>query len=177
MKMGFIFSGIFWGVIIVLIGLSILLNVVFGIRFPFFRIAFALFLIWLGITLLTGRSTWTREKNKAIFEEKRIDSITPQTKYDIIFAKGVVDLSKVKLEEKVFKVEVNTVFGSGTIEIDPNLPTKIVVNSVFAGASMPDGNTIAFGQYIYKSDSLKEDTSYLLVNARVVFGGLEIVKK
>jgi len=47
------------------------------IRVPFFRIAFALFLIWLGITLLTGRTYWSREKNKAIFEEKRIDSITP----------------------------------------------------------------------------------------------------
>jgi len=177
MKMGFIFSGIFWGVIIVLIGLSILLNVVFGIRVPFFRIAFALFLIWLGITLLTGRTYWSREKNKAIFEEKRIDSITPQSKYDIIFAKGIVDLSKVTLEDKVLKVEVNTVFGSGIIEINPNLPTKIVVNSVFAGASMPDGNSIAFGQYTYKSDSLKEDTSYLLVRAHVVFGGLEIIKK
>lgn len=177
MKMGFIYSGVFWGVIIVLIGLSILLNVVFGIRVPFFRIAFALFLIWLGITLLTGRTFWSREKNKAIFEEKRIDSITPHSKYDIVFAKGVVDLSKVTLEDKIYKVEVNTVFGSGTIEIDPTLPTKIIVNSVFAGASMPDGNTIAFGQYTYKSDSLKEDKNYLLVKANVVFGGLQIVKK
>jgi len=175
--MGFIFSGVFWGVIIILIGLSIILNVVFGIRVPFFRIAFALFLIWLGITLLTGGSFWSRARNKAIFEEKRIDSITPNSKYDIVFGKGVIDLSKVILEDKVFKVEVNTVFGSGTIQIAPEIPAKIEVNSVFASASMPDGNSIAFGQYTYKSDNLKEDTSYLLVRAHVVFGGLQIVKK
>ncbi len=57
------------------------------------------------------------------------------------------------------------------------MPAKIIVNSVFAGARMPDGNTIAFGQYTYKSDSLKEDTSFLQVQANVVFGGLQIINK
>ncbi|MDH5683257.1 MAG: hypothetical protein OEZ20_02195 [candidate division WOR-3 bacterium] len=177
MKMGFIFSGIFWGVIIVIIGLSIILNVIFGIRIPIFRIIIALFLIWLGITLLTGGSFWSKNKNKAVFEEKRIDSITPHGKYDIVFGKGVIDLSKIVLEDKIFNVEVNTVFASGTIEIDPKIPAKIIVNSIFAGARMPDGNTIAFGQYTYKSDSLKEDTSYLRVDAQVVFGSLQIINK
>ncbi len=175
--MGFIFSGVFWGVIIVIIGLSIILNVIFGVHIPLFRIVFALFLIWLGITLLTGGSFWSRDKNKAIFEEKRIDSIKKGSRYDVVFGKGVIDLSNIKLEDKVFKVDVNTVFASNTIEIDSKMPVKIIVNSVFAGARMPDGNTIAFGQYTYKSDSLKEDTSYLHVQATVVFGGLQIINK
>ena len=175
--MGFIFSGVFWGAIIVIIGLSIILNVVFGVRIPLFRIVFALFLIWLGITLLTGGSFWSKDKNKAVFEEKRIDVIKKESKYDIVFGKGIIDLSKVVLEDKIFNVEVNTVFASGTIEIDSNMPAKIIVNSVFAGARMPDGNTIAFGQYTYKSDSLKEETSYLKVQANVVFGSLQIINK
>ena len=175
--MGFIFSGVFWGIIIVIIGLSIILNVIFGVHIPLFRIVFALFLIWLGITLLTGGSFWSKDKNKAIFEEKRIDAIKKASKYDVVFGKGVIDLSNIILEDKVFKVEINTVFASNTIEIDPKMPAKIIVNSVFAGARMPDGNTIAFGQYTYKSDSLKEDTSYLQVQANVVFGGLQIINK
>ncbi len=175
--MGFIFSGVFWGAIIVIIGISIILNVIFGIHIPLFRIVFALFLIWLGITLLTGGSFWSKDKNKVIFEEKRIDAIKKGNRYDVIFGKGVIDLSNVVLEEKVFKVEINTVFASNTIEIDSMMPAKIIVNSVFAGARMPDGNTIAFGQYTYKSDSLKEDTSYLQVQANVVFGGLQIINK
>jgi predicted membrane protein len=177
MKMGFIFSGVFWGVIIVILGLSIIVNVLFGVRIPIVRILFAIFLIWLGITLLTGGSFWSKNKHAAIFEEKKIDTISPSGKYDIVFGKGVIDLSNIVLKDEVYKVEVNTVFGSGTIEISKEMPAKVVVNSVFAGASMPDGNTIAFGQYTYKSDSLKDNKNYLLVNASVVFGGLQIESK
>ena len=45
MKMGFLFSGVFWGGVLVLLGISIIIKVVFHIDIPVFRVVVALVLI------------------------------------------------------------------------------------------------------------------------------------
>lgn len=63
------------------------------------------------------------------------------------------------------------------IKINPQLPTKIVVNSAFSEAKMPDGNIVSFGKYTYKSPNFKEEENHLFIQANVVFAGLEGVTK
>jgi hypothetical protein len=74
-------------------------------------------------------------------------------------------------------VRVNTVFGSGTIKINPDVPTLIEINSAFAGSRLPDGNAIAFGKYVYKNKSYSDTVKNLKVDASVVFGSLDIIEK
>jgi hypothetical protein len=66
-------------------------------------------------------------------------------------------------------------FGGGVIRLNPETPVKIMVNSAFAEAVMPDGNKVQFGNTSYQSKSYKEGQDGLLIEANVVFGGLEIV--
>ena len=175
--MGFIFTGVFWGVVLILIGLGVIINVVFGIRIPIFRTIFALFLIYLGIQMLTGTSFWNKSKKAAVFEEKKIEVTTASDKYDVVFGKGEIDLSGIKLKDRNVRVDINTVFGGSVIKINPALPTKIMASSAFGGAHLPDGNVVAFGQYTYKNDSFKDAKIYLLINASVIFGGIKFVVK
>ena len=49
-------SGVFIGVLFLLIGISILLKVFFHIHFPVFRTLLAIFVIYLGIKMLIGTS-------------------------------------------------------------------------------------------------------------------------
>jgi hypothetical protein len=176
MKMGLLFSGIFWGAMLVILGITVMLNFAFGIRLPIFRVLLALFFFYLGISLLSGIGlSSTRTRSTA--EIRRLEAGKPEKRYDVIFGRGIVDLTGVMLKEnRVTKVDVNTVFGASTIRVNPAIPTKVVVSSAFASARMPDGNSVAFGESTYRSDSLTDCTSYLLVNASVVFGSTEVVK-
>ncbi len=65
---------------------------------------------------------------------------------------------------------MNTVFGSGVIKLNPQIPAEIRVGSVFAEAKFPDENSIFMGKYIYRTKELKSEENHLIVDADVVFG-------
>ncbi len=176
--MSFLFSGIFWGLVVVLLGLLIIINAIFGTRIPIFPILFGLFLIWLGIRVITGPSHH-KTPQSAIFEEKTIITDSTSGKYDVVFGKGVIDLTGYKVEEGVKRIEINTIFGSSEIKIDPTMPVKIRASSAFGSARMPDKSMVGFGENTYRTDTLKQtDTkNYLLIDLHVVFGSAEVYGK
>jgi hypothetical protein len=171
--MSFIFSGLFWGIIVVLIGLSIILNVATGVKIPLVRIIFGLLLIYWGVSVLIGASFRSRHSGATIFSESEIKA-TQAGKQDVVFGKGTIDLTGIMLQPGVNRYEVSTVFGASVIRIDPAMPVKVVAGSAFAGVRMPDGGNIAFGETTYRSAGLREDSTYLLVKADVVFGSMEV---
>ena len=52
--MSFLSTAAFWGVIIVLIGLSIILREVFHVNIPFVRIIFGVLLIYWGVKIISN---------------------------------------------------------------------------------------------------------------------------
>jgi predicted membrane protein len=175
--MGFLFSGIFWGSILVLLGLSVIVRIVFNIHVPLVRIVFALVIIYLGVRVLVG-GTWNRcggpNASTVVFSDVKTELPKDSTEYNIIFGKGVVKLDSAALAEKNKKVKINTVFGATEIVVSSNIPAIIRVTSAFSGARMPDGNIISFGEYVYKTKAVSDPAKALHVDASVVFGGLEI---
>lgn len=178
MKMGFFFTGTFWGIILILAGISVLLKVFFQVDLPVFRIVFGLIVIAWGIHIITGRSVYQGHKDEAniVFSE---GDFTPndKNKYNVVFGKATTDLTALAREDLNAKIEINTVFAENTVLIDAKTPAHIVVNSVFAGAFLPDGNSAAMGTYHYKSPGLEKAKNYLRIEANVVFGSLKIVLK
>ena len=71
MKMG---AGIFWGIILILIGLGIVIRVVFNIDFPVFKFLVAIFFIFLGLRMMFGSfgivNFHVDSKNDVFFGEK-----------------------------------------------------------------------------------------------------------
>jgi hypothetical protein len=169
----FIFSGIFWSGVLILLGICIILNIIFKTHIPFVRIFFALLLVYIGVSLLFGRS-WHRHRWHTMREPERITITGPSEKHDIIFGEGEIDLTGVRLGDRTIRAEVDVVFGSGVIRLNPAIPVRVDVGSAFAEARRPDGADMGFGDHVYRSPNLDESKPHLLVKADVVFGKLEI---
>jgi predicted membrane protein len=173
MKMG---AGLFWGIILIIIGLSIIFRMFFDISV--FRILIAVVIILFGIRILIGKPNLfsKHQDNQVIFGEKNVQS-TPvnNSEYNTIFGKSVYDFRQISnLSPGRTKLEVNTIFGNTEIILPNNIAVKIKADAVFGSAIMPNGNTIAFGTLYYNSPESDTSSSHLYIEANVVFGSLEI---
>ena len=174
MKMG---AGVFWGALLILIGLALILRFVFNIDFPVVKVLFALFFIYLGLRILFGSFGLFRIEtgpNDVLFSEKEFIQPEHNKEYNIVFGKGNFDFTKIDLSQGSVNVKIGTVFGASLIRIDRDMPVKIEADAVFAGAQLPDGNTAVFGSSTYQSSSFNPDSSYLKIKLDVVFGGAEV---
>jgi len=171
----FLFSWLFWGAVVILIGLSIILTGVLDVKIPLFRIVVALVLIYLGVSLLIGRRWWVWRARTAVFSDSQISAAEAKGDYSVVFGRSDIDFRGVALKPGANRVEVSVVFGSSIIRVDPAMPVRVKASSAFGSAQMPDGNSTAFGEYTYKSPAFNADSGYLDVRASVGFGGLEVV--
>ncbi len=174
-KMGFLFSGIFWGIVLCLLGVSMILKVVFHLDIPVFRLVLASVLIVLGIRLLLG-VTWKNGpvRNSILFSDGELQAGQDDRDFVVVFGRGRMDLAGARPEGRTGPIEFTTVFGSGRIRVDPTIPTKVTLSSAFAGARVPDGTQIAFGTYVYRTPGQSDDAPFLDVRATVVFGEIVV---
>jgi len=173
MKMG---TGLFWGIILIVIGLSIIFRMIFDISL--FRIIIAVAIILFGIRILIGKPNLfsSHDENQVIFGEKSFHSApVNNTEYNTIFGKSVYDFRKINnLSPGRTKLKVNTIFGGTEILLPESIPVNIKADAVFGSACMPNGNTISFGTVHYNSANSDTASSYLYIEAGVVFGSVEI---
>ena len=166
-----LFSGVFWGIVLIFAGISVLVKVFFNIDIPVFRVIFGLFVIALGLSILLGRPVFKTGNHEFHYTSEA----GVKDEYNVIFGKGITDLST--LSAGAGTIEVNTIFGDNTLVINPAQPVHIRVESVFAGAVMPDGNTTAFGTYHYRTKKAATAKDALYIKATVVFGSLRVAEK
>lgn len=172
-------ASIFWAILLLVIGASLILKTVFNLDFSILRVIVAFVLIYLGIRLFIGKDfslfSDTDKETQVIFSEKTIRTLENGKKYDIIFGGAKFDLSELTIPDSaVVRVEINTIFGGSELTIDPKIPVRINSNSVFAGTKMPNGNTSAFGSLAYENDTAKRTTPRLIIETNTVFGGTHV---
>jgi predicted membrane protein len=177
MKMG---AGVFWGALLIVIGLALIIRFVFNIDFPVVKVIVAFFFIYLGIRILFGSFGTTRFEtgpNDVIFGEREFYEPEHNKEYNVVFGKGVFDFTDTDLSNGNVNVKIGTVFGGSEIIIDRDMPVVIEADAVFAGAELPAGNTAVFGSTKYQSDNFSYDTNHLKIKLDVVFGGAEVKRK
>jgi hypothetical protein len=174
----------FLGLVVILFGLSILLEGVFHIDIPVFRIAVGLVLMYLGARMLlnvfSGGGRHGRSDDSAVFSDREYRPNPGEggrLKYDIIFGRGVVDLTKVARDGADRRVEVNAVFGSATVKIDPSVPTEIEVNVAFGDARLPDHGTTALGSFRYRPPGQDKQEPKLHLKLNAVFGSCQVIEQ
>ncbi len=175
--MSFVSSAVFWGIIIILIGLSIILREVFHIHFPFLRVLFGLLLIFWGLKVLTGRSWKSRNHDAAVFSTANMSYDESKREYNIVFGRGNVDLFKSEVPSQNKKVEINVVFGEGNIILNDSIPAKVEMNSVFGRVRSKDEQTGVFGSSVYTTSAYRQDEPYFQIEANAVFGNINIENK
>lgn len=176
MKMGI---GIFWGVVLIIIGVSIVFKVVFDVSI--FRIIIACAFILIGIKILVGKSAINISSNDSdvIFNDRQYNEFpTSSTEYNTIFGKSVFDFSDAAIPtDKQINLEFNTIFGSSEIHLPPGLPVRIKAEAVFGSAKLPNDNTAVFGGANYVSEHDSTISSFVNIEANAIFGNVEIFQK
>jgi predicted membrane protein len=171
------------GIVLILLGLSALIKVIFNIDFPIFKIAFAALFIFIGIRMLTGNSIslfhGQSDEYSVIFGEKTVNSVKDGKEYNVIFGAAVYDFTHLELEPGTnTNIKLNTIFGGSKLILTRDMPVRINANSVFGGTSMPNGDNSVFGSAEYKNDTIPADSiAHLIIETNTIFGGLKVVKQ
>lgn len=175
MKMG---AGLFWGALLILIGIGIVIRVVFNINFPVVKFIVAFFFIFIGVKILIGNLNFGHvnvDENTTIFSESRFDGLDENFKeYNVIFGSSVIDLRNIDLSSGSKEIKINTIFGGTVLKIDDKTPLKVKADAAFANAKLPNGNAATFGTGRYESETFNSDSNYVYIKGDVVFGSLEI---
>jgi predicted membrane protein len=176
----FLFSGAFWGFILILAGLIVVINGVFHTQIPAFRVIFAVVLVSLGIMILSGGLGMhgVTDSNSIVLHEETMTAPTGENKeYNIILGRGLIRLTNISLEKGNVNIKINTVLGRGDVEIPGNMPVKISANAVFGDIRFPDSTFISFGHNEYDSGGLKGGENCLYLEVNTVMGETRIISK
>ena len=174
MKMVSLIDGIFWGVLLIVVGVWFLLRNTLPVHIPVARLIIAVVLIYLGIRVLVLRPV-IRDSNTMVFSESSLAySPSHGRDYNIIFSSGSVDLSEVALTSGSVSAEVNVVFGNGTLRINQSQPVRVSMSSAFGTVEAPSGRSVAFGDTVYTTPSYQAGSPALEIHATAVFGRLRI---
>ncbi len=177
-------NSMFWGVLIILVGVAVLVKSVFGIHLPIFKILFGLALIYCGIQVLLGNfclfnkcKTGKKDPDhEAVFshstfkyQEKNKDGF----KYTTVFGSSVLDLTTLS-ELPIRPLEITVLFGKTKVLVRKNTPLLIESQTVFGQTELPENNVNSFGPLRYKNAFAEEATETLKISSYTVFGALEI---
>lgn len=172
--MQFLFTGIFIGSLLVLWGISLIIEAIFGISIPVMRIGFAILLIYVGLILIKGM--YEVHNQKTIFfsqEAVKANSQNSTQYYKIVFGQGMIDLSTIDTSADIVYVQVYTLFGKAIVKLDPMVPTVVNATSILSSISFPDKTIVSLGNYRY-STGTSDQKPKLIVDATAVFSALEV---
>jgi predicted membrane protein len=170
-------SGLFWGIVLILIGLGIVIRIVFNIDLPIFKLLVAFFFIWLGLRIMLGdrgNLHFHATKNDVVFNENSFKEFNNENKeYNVVFGKAIYDFRELEIKDKT-TIHLHTIFGGAEIKLKRGTAYRIKAESVFGGIKLPNGNTSVFGTTNYKSENFNADSAHLFIKAEIVFGGIEL---
>ncbi|GAB1365570.1 hypothetical protein MASR1M36_04410 [Candidatus Cloacimonadaceae bacterium] len=177
MKMDFIFGNFFWGILVILLGLSIFLKG-FNIHLPLVKVFIAIIIIMFGVKLLIGGKPSVKISKRNYRHDSSVFYTGQSREYTMVFASGTIDLSDLPEDSKDF--EITVVFGSALVILPDDLNFRISPTSVFGSTVLPqhkhspDGkvveieSTAVFGRLEYdfrprqnplpKSDAMADST-------------------
>lgn len=178
-------------------GITVFVNIIFGIHIPFGRIFWGLMLVYIGVMLVTGttyrfRSCGSRYHGSAAsyanwmgaatidFDVETASKSINQSEFNTVMGSTDLDLtritpSSVPTNHIPLDININTVFGKTLVKISKDTPVRIDVRGAFSGSQLPNNSSIAFGSHTYISHP---DVQFIPVRivTSTVFGALEIVR-
>jgi hypothetical protein len=165
--------GLVLGLFLLMAGLSVLVKEVFGVEIPVFRLAFALLLLYAGISMLAGTAGYRTPRpwdEVVMFGVTELDA-SGRDEMTVVFAQGTLDLSGVQPPRKLI---LNVIFGDAQLRYAPETPLRIVSNTAFGGSELPDGQSLPFGERRWTSPAWRADEPAIELTTNVVFGHLAV---
>lgn len=167
MKMNFFFSGYFWGIILILWGLSLVLKAFFpSFKFPLGTVFISICIIIFGIQLLMsgfgGRRGYSERNISPGFSEHQSSGFTEEL--NVVFSTDSMNLSKVQVTDNDRYVEVNAVFGRAILYVGSDVPVRLETDAVFGKVNKDSRLRLA-----------SNNETALIINSNAVFGTIDII--
>ena len=166
--MGLFFGNLFWGILLILWGASLILKS-FGINLPLAKIFFAVIIILFGIKLLVGGSF--RASIKGV-KTNRVSGESAD--YSTVFASQKIDLSHVRPGDK--PIEINVVFGSAEVILPDDVAFKFDPTTVFGTLITPAQSYFGVSNSA-NTINPEAEGSKVQLEINTVFGRTQIVVK
>jgi hypothetical protein len=168
-------SSMFWGIIIILAGILIVLRMFSVFRdLSVFRVIAGLIIIYFGFTLILGKNIIVLKDSKGCFFNYNNTTVRGnEEKYEVIFSNRTIDFSNTANKE----IKIVTVFGRTAVKVGKNSNFRINGNVAFGSIKLPDNNNTFLGQINYSSPNPSGEKDSLKINTDVVFGTMEVIKE
>lgn len=172
-------SALFWGVLVIAIGLAMIIKTAFKITFSIAKVIIALVFIYFGVSIVLGifgvKPNMDTGSNNVIFNSANIMAVNDKNEYSIIFGSGDINLTTVT--DLTRKIKVSSVFGSARVILNPAVPVRIKASSAFGRIQTPDGLTATFGEHTYTAGDQNSAGGVLQIDASSAFGNMEIINQ
>ena len=174
--MRFLSSGIFWGFIVILFGVGILLKSVFHVNIPFFKILIGIIIIFFAISFIVG--AMSQRKSEAIFRDYNFNFVTIEKEYNIVFSKSVFDFTNFNFSNYNGEfIKINSAFSKSEIYLSRNFEYEIRADSVFGVVSLPNGESVSFGNIARLENAENSGLKRINLHVSSVFGETKILYK
>ncbi len=170
------YRSVFWGIVLILIGVSVVVNQYFNLSIPIITVIIAIILIAAGIRIILGGSFggWhgSHDWDGFGYQVFKYEPGSGDKEYDLKFKGATIDLSEASLDKGNVKIDIKGSFGGGVVILNPDIPTRIEAEISFGGVTFPDGAAVGFGRGSYESPGFKADSPHLFIKVDASFGGL-----
>lgn len=175
--MRFLSSGIFWGFIVILFGVGILLKSVFHVNIPFFKILIGIIVILFGVSIIFNAINSTR-RNNTVFREYNFNSGTIEKEYNIVFSKAAMDISNFDFSNYNGEfIKINSAFSKSEIYLSRNFEYEIRADSVFGVVRLPNGESVSFGNIARLENAENSGLKRINLHVSSVFSETKILYK
>lgn len=176
--MTFLYRRAVLGIIVIVVGGLFLANSVLGWEVPIWGIIWPIVLIGAGISIVLPQrrhsNGGSKQAGDIVFEDGRVAATSEQKEHTIMFGRGEIDLTHLKIED-VQSMEINVVFGTGRVLINENEPIKIRATSAFGNLKLPNETTAAFSDSEYETKAYRDTTQVLFLKINCVFSTVDVV--
>ncbi|MBT3301569.1 MAG: hypothetical protein HOG05_03840 [Bacteroidetes bacterium] len=165
-------SGVFWGIMVLVLGILLVIKQVFNLDFPIGKVMFGVFLISFGMKMLFFKTDVHEhkyvDKGNVIFGNEDLRYVEDQYEYNVIFSSSDIDLRDMDAFP-THAIEISTVFGDARVIIDKYMKVDINSDAVFGAVQHPSA------EIENPLDSLSQN-NILRINASAVFGNIKFVR-
>ncbi len=171
-------SKVFWGLVIILIGVSIIINHVFKVDFPLFKVIIALIIIYFGFSILFGSFKFNKASSgdfSHYFTSKNYEpaKIDGNMEFNCVFGSSKIDLRRTVFTGQSLEIEINSIFSSVQVYLPQNLNIDVKASSAFGSVRSPGNRQDGIGDQRYTVRGGVPGEK-LLIEANAVFGSLNL---
>jgi predicted membrane protein len=174
-----LFSAAFWGVLLIIIGVLLVIKYVFNIQFPVGRIVIAVLFIYFGLRLLLGNQGMfccgkSSCSNYTAFSDREFKYSPSENEYRCVFGSSRLDLSDVQIAENK-TIELSVAFGEFRVKINRNSNVEIISNTAFGSTFTQDNSVNGFGERTFRMPGFNEALPRLTIKTNVAFGSMKFI--